>query len=74
VPESVGACRGGSAAVAVAKKNGSVKTVEGEKIKLSLKRSSLFLNGNAKVIALDVRCSNGVIHGLNNVLVPPSLG
>jgi uncharacterized surface protein with fasciclin (FAS1) repeats len=61
------------AAIAVAKKNGSVKTVEGEKIKLSLKRSSLFLNGNAKVIAPDVRCSNGIIHGLNNVLVPPSL-
>ena len=61
------------AAIAVAKKNGSVKTVQGEKIKLSLKRSSLFLNGNAKVIAPDVRCSNGIIHGLNNVIVPPSM-
>lgn len=63
-----------SAAIAVAKKNGSVKTVEGEKIKLSLKGSSLFINGNARVIAPDVKCSNGVIHGINNVLVPPSLG
>jgi uncharacterized surface protein with fasciclin (FAS1) repeats len=62
-----------AAAIAVAKKNGSVKTVEGEKIKLSLKGSSLFINGNAKVIAPDVRCSNGIIHGINNVLVPPSL-
>ena len=50
-----------------------MKTVQGEKIKLSLKGSSLFLNGNAKVIAPDVKCSNGVIHGINNVLVPPSV-
>jgi uncharacterized surface protein with fasciclin (FAS1) repeats len=61
------------AAIAVAKKNGSVKTVQGEKIKLSLKGASLFLNGNAKVIAPDVRCTNGIIHGINNVLVPPSV-
>jgi uncharacterized surface protein with fasciclin (FAS1) repeats len=62
-----------TAAVAVAKKNGSVKTVQGEKIKLSLKGASLFLNGNAKVIAPNVMCSNGIIHGINNVLVPPSV-
>lgn len=62
-----------SAAIAVAKKNGSVKTVQGEKIQLSLKGSSLFLNGTAKVIAPDVRCSNGIIHGINNVIVPPSM-
>ena len=62
-----------TAAIAVAKKNGSVKTVQGERIKLSLKGTSLFLNGNAKVIAPDVRCSNGIIHGINNVLVPPSV-
>jgi uncharacterized surface protein with fasciclin (FAS1) repeats len=62
-----------TAAVAVAKKNGSVKTVQGERIKLSLKGASLFLNGNAKVIAPNVACSNGIIHGINNVLVPPSV-
>jgi uncharacterized surface protein with fasciclin (FAS1) repeats len=50
-----------------------VKSVQGEKIQLSLKRSSLYLNGIAKVIAPDVRCSNGIIHGLNNVIVPPSM-
>jgi uncharacterized surface protein with fasciclin (FAS1) repeats len=61
------------AAISVAKKNGSVKTVQGERIKLSLKGSSLFLNGNAKVIAPNVNCSNGIIHGINNVLVPPSV-
>ena len=60
-------------AISVAKKNGSVKTVQGEKIALSLKGASLFLNGNAKVIAPNVNCSNGIIHGINNVLAPPSL-
>ena len=33
---------------------------------------ALFLNGNAQVIAPNVRCTNGIIHGINNVLVPPS--
>ena len=61
------------AAIAVAKKNGSVKTVQGEKIKLSLKGASLFVNGSARVIAPNVKCSNGIIHGINNVLVPPSV-
>ena len=62
-----------AAAIAVAKVKGSVKTVQGERIKLSLRGSALFLNGNARVIAPNVRCSNGIIHGINNVLVPPSI-
>ena len=61
-----------TAAVAVAKKGGSVKTVQGEKIALSLKRSKLFLNGNSQVIVADVKASNGVIHAINTVIVPPS--
>jgi uncharacterized surface protein with fasciclin (FAS1) repeats len=60
------------AAVAAAKKNASVKTVEGEQIKLSLKGGKLFLNGNSQVIVADVAASNGVIHAINTVLVPPS--
>ena len=62
------------AAVAAAKQNASVKTVEGEKIKLSLKGGKLYLNGNAQVIVADVAASNGVIHAINTVLVPPSAG
>jgi uncharacterized surface protein with fasciclin (FAS1) repeats len=65
------------AAFAVAKVRGSVKTVQGESIKFSLREriglDDLFLNGNARVIAPNVRCSNGIIHGINNVLVPPSI-
>jgi uncharacterized surface protein with fasciclin (FAS1) repeats len=61
-----------TAAVAAAKKNASVKTVQGEKIKLSLEGGALFLNGSSKVIIADVKASNGVIHAINAVLVPPS--
>ena len=62
------------AAVAAAKQNASVKTVEGEKIKLSLKGGKLYLNGTSKVIVTDVAAANGVIHAINTVLVPPSAG
>jgi uncharacterized surface protein with fasciclin (FAS1) repeats len=61
------------AAIAVAKKNGSVKTVQGEKIKLSLKGGKLYLNGSSQVIVADVKASNGVIHAINAVIVPPSV-
>ena len=62
-----------TAAVAAAKKKASVKTVQGEKIKLSLKGGKLYLNGNSQVIVADVEASNGIIHAINTVLVPPSL-
>ena len=61
-----------TAAVAAAKKKASVKTVQGEKIKLSLKGGKLVLNGNSRVIVADVKASNGVIHAIDTVLVPPS--
>jgi uncharacterized surface protein with fasciclin (FAS1) repeats len=63
-----------TAAVAAAKKNASVKTVQGESIKLSLEGGKLFLNGGSQVIVADVKASNGVIHAINTVIVPPSLG
>ena len=63
---------GSATAVAVAKQKGSVKTVQGEKIELSLKGGKLYLNGTSQVIVADVTASNGVIHAINTVLVPPS--
>lgn len=62
-----------STAIGVAKKNGSVRTVQGERVKLSLKGSRLFLNGSSRVVIADVKASNGVIHALDAVIVPPSL-
>ena len=62
-----------TAAVAAAKNNASVKTVQGEAITLSLKAGKLTLNGTSKVIVADVKASNGVIHAIDTVIVPPSL-
>jgi uncharacterized surface protein with fasciclin (FAS1) repeats len=61
-----------TAAVAAARQGASVKTVQGERIKLSLKAGKLVLNGNSRVVVADVKASNGVIHAIDTVLVPPS--
>ena len=61
-----------TSAVAAAKQMASVKTVQGEAIKLSLKSGKLTLNGTSRVIVADVKASNGVVHAINTVLVPPS--
>lgn len=62
-----------TAAIAAAKKNAKVKTLQGERISLSLKNGRIFLNDSARVVIADVKASNGVIHAINSVLVPPSL-
>jgi transforming growth factor-beta-induced protein len=61
------------AATAAAKKGASVKTLEGEKIKLSIVGGKLTLNGSSTVIKADLAASNGVVHLINTVLVPPSV-
>jgi transforming growth factor-beta-induced protein len=62
-----------AAATAAAKKGLKVKTVQGERIALSFKNGRIVLNGTARVVIPDVNASNGVIHAINAVLVPPSL-
>lgn len=47
-------------------------TVEGSKIAIEFKDGAVILNGNTKVIITDVHCSNGVIHAIDTVLMPPS--
>ena len=41
-------------------------------IALEVKSEALYLNGNAKVIKADVKCSNGVIHVIDTVILPPA--
>ena len=60
-------------AIAVAQQNGTVKALEGEQISLSLKDGKLTLNGSATVITADILATNGVIHVIDTVIVPPSL-
>jgi uncharacterized surface protein with fasciclin (FAS1) repeats len=49
-----------------------VKTVEGQEVKIGVEGGSVMLNGKAKVIKTDIKCSNGVIHVIDTVLMPPA--
>jgi transforming growth factor-beta-induced protein len=52
--------------------NGPVETVQGEDITVSLS-SGVKLNGNVNVTQADIDASNGVVHVVDAVLVPPSV-
>jgi uncharacterized surface protein with fasciclin (FAS1) repeats len=41
-------------------------------IALAVKDGALTLNGTAKVVKADIKCSNGVIHVIDNVIMPPA--
>ena len=47
------------------------KTVEGSSVKIKVKEGTVKLN-NAKVVKTDIECSNGVIHVIDTVLLPPT--
>ena len=52
---------------------GDVHTVEGEAITITTPDAKVVLNDSAEVTAVDVDASNGVIHVIDGVLVPPSV-
>jgi len=41
-------------------------------IALAVKGEALTLNGSAKVVKADIECSNGVIHVIDAVILPPA--
>jgi uncharacterized surface protein with fasciclin (FAS1) repeats len=43
-----------------------------KEIKLAVVGGSLTLNGGAKVTKADIECSNGVIHVIDSVILPPA--
>ena len=49
----------------------SVKTLNGAKLTIHVRKGSVFVN-QARVTKADVLASNGVIHVINAVLIPPS--
>jgi len=51
---------------------GDVPTVEGSNIAVTVD-GGVMLNGSANVIATDVAASNGVIHVIDAVILPPGL-
>jgi uncharacterized surface protein with fasciclin (FAS1) repeats len=49
----------------------SAKTLNGKKVRIHVANSTVFVN-NAKVVKADVMATNGVIHVVNRVLIPPA--
>jgi len=48
-------------------------TANGAAINVSLRDGAVLLNGDVKVTSADGTASNGVIHGVDSVLIPPSM-
>lgn len=51
----------------------TIKTLQWEEISVEVVDGEVVLNGNVKVTATDVEASNGVIHVVDGVLLPPSM-
>ncbi len=52
--------------------SGAVATENGQNVYLSVNGSEIFLNGKIKVIQADVEATNGVVHVVDQVLMPPT--
>jgi uncharacterized surface protein with fasciclin (FAS1) repeats len=62
--------KGAVPASKVVKLNGtSVKTLNGKSVKIAVKSGKVYVN-QARVTKTDVKASNGVIHVINQVLIP----
>ena len=50
----------------------SADSVEGSPIAIAVKDGTVYLNETAQVVATDVMASNGVIHVIDQVILPPA--
>jgi uncharacterized surface protein with fasciclin (FAS1) repeats len=50
----------------------TVKTLNGANVRVGVKGSRVYLNRNARVVKTDVEASNGTIHVIDGVLIPPA--
>jgi len=51
----------------------SATPIEGEAISIAIVNGTVVLNGSSKVITTDIMASNGIIHVIDSVLLPPSI-
>jgi uncharacterized surface protein with fasciclin (FAS1) repeats len=59
----------GSLIAAKVVKRSSIETLNGQRLRVRVRRSRVFVGG-ARVTTPDVRASNGVVHVINKVLIP----
>jgi len=50
----------------------SAKTLNGASVRISVRGGKVYLNGSTRVTKTDVMASNGVIHVIDKVLLPPA--
>jgi uncharacterized surface protein with fasciclin (FAS1) repeats len=50
----------------------SAKTLAGPAVSIRVSGANVFLNRNTKVVKTDIAASNGTIHVVNRVLIPPA--
>jgi transforming growth factor-beta-induced protein len=50
---------------------GSIETLQGDRVHVSVRHGDVFIN-HSKVIQADIEASNGIIHVIDTVLLPPS--
>ena len=50
----------------------TVTTVQGEEVTIELQGDKVILNGSVEVILADIMASNGIVHVIKDVLIPPS--
>ena len=63
--------KGKAPAAKVVTLNGkSVKTLEGQGVKVAVRGGKVYLNGSTRVTKTDIRASNGIIHVIDRVLIP----
>ncbi|MEM7142358.1 MAG: fasciclin domain-containing protein [Actinomycetota bacterium] len=61
------------AATAISLDGQSAETVQGEEIAISVVDGSVVINDSATVISADVEASNGIIHVIDAVILPPTI-
>ena len=59
-------------AAKVVKRTGA-RTLEGSRVEFTVRKGGRVFVNDARVITPDIRASNGIVHAINRVLLPPGL-
>jgi len=51
----------------------SVATVQGEELLISVDNGTIFINETSEVVSADLAADNGIVHVINQVLLPPTV-